>query len=69
MNIWVEWYRYDNQPTSSKEKMKESVPWKPPSPTKINRRYFDEPKDAAIFAARMNDRGYFSTVKRDGMGY
>jgi hypothetical protein len=57
MNIWVEWFRQN-------EIKSEWIP----SPTEINRRFFDKPQDAAVFAKRMGDKGYHATVKRDGAG-
>jgi len=66
MNIWVEWFRYEESRKNTWAQIRESAKWNPPKPTEINRRFFDHQKDAAEFAQRMSDKGYHSKIKRDG---
>ena len=39
------------------------------SPKEIQRRFFDKHEDAAAFAKRKNDEGYYAKVERDGAIY
>ena len=69
MNIWVEYFRYEDSKKNTWAQMRESAKWKPPLPTEIQRRFFDKHEDAAAFAKRKNDEGYHATVKTDGEGH
>ena len=68
MNIWVEWFRYEESRKNTWAQIRESAKWNPPKPTEINRRFFDTTEEASKFAKRMNDEGFHASIKRDGAG-
>ena len=46
--------------------MKENAHWVEPDPKEIQRRFFDDPKDAKEFSKRMFDSGFHARIKTDG---
>ena len=68
MNIWVEYWKskdFRSHTTGSHAQMKEQAKWVEPEPEDISRRFFSHQKDAAVFAQRMNDKGYHAKIKTD----
>ena len=66
MNIWIEYFRYDDNRNNTWAQMKEPAKWKPPDPDKIMKRFCQNKDEAIIFAGRMQDQGYHATIKTDG---
>ncbi len=66
MNIWIEYFRYDDNRGNTWAQMKEPAKWKPPDPDKISRRFCQSRKDAQKLAHSLNDQGYHVTIKTDG---
>ena len=64
MNIWVEWFRFEDT-NDTWAQMREQPKWNPPPSTEIQRRFFDKHEDADKFAKRKNDEGYHATIKTD----
>ena len=46
--------------------MRENAHWVEPDPKEIQRRFFDDPKDAKEFSKRMFDSGFHARIKTDG---
>ena len=69
MNIWVEYWKNPNKQNSSHAQMSENMSIYKPDPKEIQRRFFDKHEDAAAFAKRKNDEGYYAKVERDGAIY
>ena len=69
MNIWVEYFRYEDSRQNTWAQMKEPAKWKPPDPDKVSRRFCQSREDAQRLAKSLNDQGYHVTIKTDGGGY
>ena len=69
MNIWIEYFRYDDNRGNTWAQMKEPAKWKPPDPDKITKRFCQSREDAQRLAKSLNDQGYHVTIKTDGGGY
>ena len=66
MNIWVEYFRYEDNRNNTWAQMKEQAKWKPPDPNKISRRFCQNREQAHDLAKRLNEQGYHATIKTDG---
>jgi|TARA_Y100000034_G_scaffold124792_1_gene173438 superfamily II DNA helicase RecQ len=68
MNIWLEYFKYNDNRNNNHAQMKENAKWIPPDPEKISKRFCQSRKDAQKLAKRLNDDGYHVSIKTDGMG-
>ena len=66
MNIWVEYWKFEDTRNNNHAQMKEQAKWEPVDPEIIQRRFFDYMKDAKQFASRMFEEGFHVTIKKDG---
>ena len=66
MNIWIEYFRYDDNRGNTWAQMKEQAKWIPPDPKTISRRFCQSREDAQRLAKSLNDQGYHTTIKTDG---
>ena len=66
MNIWIEYFRYDDNRGNTWAQMKEQAKWIPPDPDKISKRFCQSREDAQRLAKSLNDQGYHATIKTDG---
>ena len=48
MNIWIEYFRYDDNRNNTWAQMKEPAKWKPPDPDKVSRRFCQSREDAPV---------------------
>ena len=66
MNIWVEYFRYEDTRNNTWAQMKENAKWVEPDPKDVHRRFCQSREDAQRFAKSMNEQGYHATIKTDG---
>ena len=69
MNIWLEYFKYNDNRNNNHAQMKENAKWIPPDPKKISKRFCQSREDAQKLAKRLNDEGYHVTIKTDRAGY
>ena len=67
MNIWVEYFRYEDNRNNTWAQMKEKAKWIPPDPKKIQRRFFPNVEEARRFMLRLSEQGFHSKIERDGI--
>ena len=67
MNTWVEYFKYSDNRKNNHAQMKENAKWVAPDPSIIQKRFFDDMKDAKNFAKRMEEQGHHVTIKKDGV--
>ena len=67
MNIWVEYFRYEESKKNTWAQVRESAKWNPPESDKIHKRFCQSREDAATFAASLQKQGYHTTIKTDGL--
>ena len=68
MNIWLEYFKYNDNRNNNHAQMKENAKWIPPDPKEISKRFCQNIKQAQELAKRLNDDGYHVSIKTDGMG-
>ena len=66
MNTWVEYWKFTDKRNNTHAQMKENAHWIEPDPKEIQRRFFDDPKDAKEFSKSMFDSGFHARIKTDG---
>ena len=66
MNIWVEYFRYEDNRKNTWAQIRENPKWNPPDPKNISRRFCQNREDAHTLAKRLNEQGYHATIKTDG---
>ena len=65
MNIWVEYFRYEDSRKNTWAQIRENPKWNPPTSDKISRRFCQTREQAQIFAQSMQEQGYHATIKTD----
>jgi hypothetical protein len=65
VNIWVEYFRYENNGKNTWAQIRELPKWNPPDPEMIHKRFCQNREDADRFAKSMNEQGYHATIKTD----
>lgn len=66
MNIWIEYFRYEDNRKNTHAQMREHVKWIPPDPKNIHKRFCQSLEEAYILAKSLFNQGYHATVKQDG---
>ena len=70
MNIYVEYWKKPPESTKNTHaQMREQVKWIPPNPEEVSRRFCQNREQASNFASRMQEAGYYTTIKQDGYFY
>ena len=69
MNIWVEYFKYEDTKKNTWAQMRENAKWNPPESDKILKRFCQSREDANRFAISLQEQGYHVTIKTDGGGY
>tara|TARA_B100000519_G_C14047123_1_gene345587 strand:- start:123 stop:326 length:204 start_codon:yes stop_codon:yes gene_type:complete len=67
MNIWVEYWKFEDTRNNNHAQMKEQAYWVEPNPEDIRRRFFDKREDASNFAQRMQEDGHRTRIRTDGI--
>ena len=68
MNIWVEYFKFDDNRKNTHAQIREQAKWVEPDPKDVRIRFCQNREDAQQFAKSMNDQGYHATIKTDGYG-
>ena len=66
MNIWLEYFKYNDDRKNNHAQMRENAKWVEPDPKKVHKRFCQSREDANKFAQRMQDAGHHATIKTDG---
>ena len=69
MNIWVEYFRSEDSKKNTWAQMRENAKWNPPDPDKISKRFCQSNEEAVRIAKSLEEQGYHTTIKRDGVGH
>ena len=66
MNIWVEYFRYEDSRKNTWAQIRENAKWNPPASDKIHKRFCQSREDSVTFADSLQKQGYHTTIKTDG---
>ena len=68
MNIWVEYFKFEDSRKNTHAQIREQAKWVEPDPKDVHKRFCQNREEAQRFAKSMNDQGYHATIKTDGYG-
>ena len=69
MNIWIEYWKKEDNRKNTHAQMRENVKWVDPDPKEIIKRFCQSREDAVIYANSLQEQGYHATIKQDNGGY
>ncbi len=69
MNIWVEYFKYNDNRQNNHAQFKEQAKWIPPDPDDIIKRFCQNRKEAIEVSKSLFDQGYHTSIKTDGEYY
>ena len=69
MNIWIEYWKKEEDRKNTHAQMRENAKWVEPDPKKIIKRFCQSREDANIYAKSLQEQGYHVTIKQDNGGY
>ena len=68
MNIWIEYWKKEDNRKNTHAQIREQARWVPPDPKTVRKRFCQSREDAVIYARSMEEQGYHAIIKQDG-GY
>ena len=69
MNIWIEYWKKEEDRKNTHAQMRENAKWVEPDPKKIIKRFCQSREDANRYANSLQEQGYHVTIKQDNGGY
>ena len=69
MNIWIEYFKYEDKRNNTHAQMKENAKWVEPDPKNVYKRFCQNRDQAQELAKSLNEQGFHVRIKTDGMGY
>jgi len=69
MNIWIEYWKKEDNRKNTHAQMRENAKWVDPDPKEIIKRFCQSREDANIYAKSLQEQGYHVTIKQDNGGY
>ena len=69
MNIWIEYWKKEDNRKNTHAQMRENVKWVDPDPKEIIKRFCQSREDANKYANSLQEQGYHVTLNQDNGGY
>ena len=69
MNIWIEYWKKEDNRKNTHAQMRENAKWVDPNPKEIIKRFCQSREDANKYANSLQEQGYHVTIKQDNGGY
>ena len=69
MNIWIEFWKKEDNLKNTHAQMRENVKWVDPDPKEIIKRFCQSREDANKYANSLQEQGYHVTIKQDNGEY
>ena len=69
MNIWIEYWKKEEDRKNTHAQMRENAKWVEPDPEKIIKRFCQSREDANRYAKSLQERDYHTIIKQDNGGY
>ena len=69
MNIWIEYWKKEDNRKNTHAQIRELAKWVEPDPEKIIKRFCQSREDANIYAKSLQEQGYHVSIKTDEIGY
>ena len=68
MNIWIEYWKKEEDRKNTHAQMRENAKWVEPDLKKIIKRFCQSREDANRYAESLQEQGYYVRIKEDGIG-
>ena len=69
MNIWIEYWKKEDNRKNTHAQMRENVKWVEPDSKKIIKRFCQSREDANRYAKSLQEQDYHTIIKQDNGGY
>jgi hypothetical protein len=69
MNIWIEYWKKEEDRKNTHAQMRENAKWVEPDPKKIIKRFCQSREDANRYAKSLQEQDYHTIIKQDNGGY
>ena len=69
MNIWIEYWKKEENRINTHAQMRENAKWVEPDPKKIIKRFCQSREDANRYAKSLQEQDYHTIIKQDNGGY
>ena len=69
MNIWIEYWKKEDNRKNTHAQMRENAKWADPDPKEIIKRFCQSREDANRYANSLQEQGYHVIIKQDNGGY
>ena len=69
MNIWIEYWKKEEDRKNTHAQMRENAKWVEPDPKKIIKRFCQSREDANRYAKSLQEQDYHTITKQDNGGY
>jgi len=69
MNIWIEFWKKEDNRKNTHAQMRENAKWVEPDPKKIIKRFCQSREDANRYAKSLQEQDYHTIIKQDNGGY
>ena len=69
MNIWLEYWKKEEDRKNTHAQMRENIKWVEPDPKKIIKRFCQSREDANRYAKSLQEQDYHTIIKQDNGGY
>ena len=69
MNIWIEYWKKEDNRKNTHAQMRENAKWIEPDPKKIIKRFCQSREDANRYAKSLQEQDYHTIIKQDNGGY
>jgi|TARA_Y100001951_G_scaffold40589_1_gene32136 superfamily II DNA helicase RecQ len=67
MNIWIEYFKYEDSRKNTWAQIRESAKWVEPDPKDVHKRFCQSREQAQTIANSLQEQGYHVTIKTDGV--
>ena len=67
MNIWIEYFKYEDSRKNTWAQIRESAKWDEPDPKDVHKRFCQSREQAQTIANSLQEQGYHVTIKTDGV--
>ena len=65
MNIWIEYWKKEEDRKNTHTQMRENAKWVEPDPKKIIKRFCQSREDANRYAKSLQEQDYHTIIKQD----
>ena len=69
MNIWIEYWKKEDNRKNTHAQIRELAKWIEPDPKKIIKRFCQSREDAIRYAKSLQEQDYHTIIKQDNGGY